>query len=409
MIRDADGNFIAADGSVHEFESDAESRNRGGGAVSGSGSGGVADDMAGGALMLGFGIFMIVPKFIAKFIGYVFAFLFKLGIVGKIIQTMFVSLVAYIIIQQVLVSIPMPSFLYYFLLSFATMFPFFWYWIYHYDALKVMSMDEYSDIIKVSLCIAFYGTVFAMLGELIHPLVQGILISAVWIFTVVTYFKATAQVRAAEAANRTNGALKKAVMAGVAVLAVIGGITGSISGVADEAETEKLLAAHQESEAIFEQFNDAYNAKDNKKAVEFLTLSAQKGYRPAQYNLGLNYRYGKMDFEKNYEKAKEWFEKAAADDKRYDKWQSSQNSCIELGKIYRDGIGVEKNAAKAIEWFQIGGNEGYVNIAVMYRDGIGVKQDFDEAEKWFNKNNAAYTNAKTQEEFKKFNEMKKGK
>jgi TPR repeat protein len=116
-----------------------------------------------------------------------------------------------------------------------------------------------------------------------------------------------------------------------------------------------------------------------------------------------------MDFEKNYEKAKEWFEKAAADDKRYDKWQSSQKSCIELGKIYRDGIGVEKNAAKAIEWFQISGNEGYVNIAVMYRDGIGVKQDFDEAEKWFNKNNAAYTNAKTQEELKKFNEMKKGK
>lgn len=45
-------------------------------------------------------------------------------------------------------------------------------------------------------------------------------------------------------------------------------------------------------------------------AFEYFSFAAQKGYAPAQYNLGLMYRNG-HGVERNYEKAFEWFEKAS--------------------------------------------------------------------------------------------------
>lgn len=45
-------------------------------------------------------------------------------------------------------------------------------------------------------------------------------------------------------------------------------------------------------------------------AFKYFSFAAQKGYAPAQYNLGVMYRNG-HGVERNYEKAFEWFEKAS--------------------------------------------------------------------------------------------------
>lgn len=57
-----------------------------------------------------------------------------------------------------------------------------------------------------------------------------------------------------------------------------------------------------------------------------------------------------------------------------------------LGVLYRDGLGVEKDAATAVTWFRISAQNGYAyamfNLGLAYRDGSGVAKDDIEAYKW---------------------------
>ncbi|MBR3830862.1 MAG: sel1 repeat family protein, partial [Muribaculaceae bacterium] len=50
--------------------------------------------------------------------------------------------------------------------------------------------------------------------------------------------------------------------------------------------------------------------KDFPKAIEYYQKAAEKGYAPAQYNLGVCY-YNGNGVEKSIENAKKWFELAA--------------------------------------------------------------------------------------------------
>jgi len=52
--------------------------------------------------------------------------------------------------------------------------------------------------------------------------------------------------------------------------------------------------------------------QDNKEADRLYTLSAEQGYDKAQYNMGVNYKYGKIGLTKNNDVAKRWFQLAAA-------------------------------------------------------------------------------------------------
>ena len=85
------------------------------------------------------------------------------------------------------------------------------------------------------------------------------------------------------------------------------------------------------------------------------------------------FELGKEAYEKeNYESALEFFTKAA---------ETGNNQAIKmLGIMYRDGIGVEQNVKKAIEYFSK--TEAWDYIYEMYRDGIGVEQDTKKAAKY---------------------------
>ena len=60
---------------------------------------------------------------------------------------------------------------------------------------------------------------------------------------------------------------------------------------------------------------------------------------------------------------------------------------LNIGVLHEKGLGVPKNAAKAMEWFRRAAESGesaaFYNIGVLYRDGRGVPQDLEEAAKWF--------------------------
>ncbi len=85
---------------------------------------------------------------------------------------------------------------------------------------------------------------------------------------------------------------------------------------------------------------------------------------------------------------------------------------FELGRIYRDGMGIDANPRKAAEWFYLSALQGNVraqlNLGAIYANGKGVKRDYAESLKWLRKA-AAQGNAEATRLVKKIGAMIKRK
>jgi len=97
-------------------------------------------------------------------------------------------------------------------------------------------------------------------------------------------------------------------------------------------------------------------------------------------NIGVFY-YAGYGVGQNFEKAKEWFEKAAA--LNYAKGQ------FNLGLLYYNGHGVTKDYAKAKEWLEKAAAQNFAkaqyNLGLLYESGLGVEKDSEKAKQWFEK------------------------
>ena len=62
----------------------------------------------------------------------------------------------------------------------------------------------------------------------------------------------------------------------------------------------------------------------------------------------------------------------------------SQN---QVGWMYDQGIGFQKDTKRAVKWYLKSANQGFwqakINLGVMYELGRGVDQNFEEARKWY--------------------------
>src|SRR6185312_7224307 len=89
----------------------------------------------------------------------------------------------------------------------------------------------------------------------------------------------------------------------------------------------------------------------------------------AQYNLGVQYQNG-VGVEKNYKKAVEYYKKAVE--------QGHVESQCNLGICYQYGIGTEKCYEKAVKLYQKAIDQGHVYaqhcLGVCYMNGIGVEK-----------------------------------
>ena len=60
-----------------------------------------------------------------------------------------------------------------------------------------------------------------------------------------------------------------------------------------------------------------------------------------------------------------------------------------LGLLYRDGLGVTQDYAKAREWCEKAADKGdagaMVTLGLLYHNGQGVAQDYAKAREWFEK------------------------
>jgi hypothetical protein len=89
---------------------------------------------------------------------------------------------------------------------------------------------------------------------------------------------------------------------------------------------------------------NAYKNKDYKTAFAEFKKDAEKGDAKAQYNLAV---------------------------------------------MYRDGLGVQKNRAETMKWYQKAADQGHslaqYNLGVSYDNGFGVPKNKTEAAKWYKK------------------------
>ena len=105
-----------------------------------------------------------------------------------------------------------------------------------------------------------------------------------------------------------------------------------------------------------------------------LEEDAKNGYPVAQCLLGMKYMGG-IGVRRDYQKAREWYEKAAAQD-----YAMAQYF---LGVMYMEGLGVRQDYQKAHDWWEkaaVQGNaDAQFNLGVMYRKVDRVRQEYQEA------------------------------
>ena len=124
---------------------------------------------------------------------------------------------------------------------------------------------------------------------------------------------------------------------------------------------------------------EATEAGDYEKAYEIWLPLAELGDHAAQFNLGLMYRHG-LGVSQDYAKAVLWYRLAAV--------QGNAKAQTNLGSLYEKGQGVAQDYAKAVLWYRLaavqGNAKGQTNLGALYANGEGVIQDYSMAHMWFN-------------------------
>ena len=119
--------------------------------------------------------------------------------------------------------------------------------------------------------------------------------------------------------------------------------------------------------------------------VELMISSWQKGNPDAQLRVGKTLLHEAAHLGKNSAEAVNWLEKAARN--------GNTGAMLELGKLYKTGVGALQNFETSARWIQLAANkgnaEGMLELGRMYREGVGFEKDVVRAYVWFNRAAAA--------------------
>jgi hypothetical protein len=124
-------------------------------------------------------------------------------------------------------------------------------------------------------------------------------------------------------------------------------------------------------------------AVDAADGIKLLQSAGEKGYAPAQNELGLRYQKG-TGVENSAKLAAEWFQKAS--DKNH------IPAHVNLGLLLVKGEGVPQDFAKALVLFQkaadAGDGWGLNNLGSMHEMGWGVPKDIEKAKQFYSQSAA---------------------
>ena len=119
---------------------------------------------------------------------------------------------------------------------------------------------------------------------------------------------------------------------------------------------------------------------DYDKAMEYFRKAAEQGYADAQWGLGWCYETGR-GVTQDYNEAVRWYRKAAD--------QGNAGAQNNLGVCYANGRGVTQDYNEAVRWYRKAAEQGYANaqynLGLCYANGQGVTQDYKEAVRWYRK------------------------
>lgn len=153
---------------------------------------------------------------------------------------------------------------------------------------------------------------------------------------------------------------------------------------APAAPEEKMTAAEPPPEAPVSgaSAKSAYNIDKDPSLpapIRKIETEAFAGNAEAQHDLAAIYTAGHAGVAQNYERAAFWFKEAAD--------QGIANARYNLGVLYHQGLGVQKDLPAALEWYkkaaQIGHPEAQYNLGIAHIEGIGVNYDPKQAAEYF--------------------------
>ena len=123
---------------------------------------------------------------------------------------------------------------------------------------------------------------------------------------------------------------------------------------------------------------NAYSDKNYPAALLACTREANAGNQQAQRNLGVIYDQG-LGVNKDAAQAALWYRKAAD--------TGNRDATFQLATMYETGRGVPQSQEQAINWYRkaalLGDADSQVKLGRAYIDGKGVDKDEGEASAWF--------------------------
>lgn len=125
----------------------------------------------------------------------------------------------------------------------------------------------------------------------------------------------------------------------------------------------------------------AFEAKHFSRAMQILSLLAEKGNTDAMHRCAIMYQNG-LGVAVSKDAAFKWMQKAAE--------QGHELAQHGLGFMYMEGDCVEQNGALAVKWFTKAAEQGLqgsqTTLGMMYAQGLGgVELDEAKAKEWYAK------------------------
>ncbi len=136
--------------------------------------------------------------------------------------------------------------------------------------------------------------------------------------------------------------------------------------------------------------------QDHKQAVEWFRKAANQGNIRGQYNLGMRYFSGK-GVARDYKQSAQWIGKASNYyiGSKVPKAIAEADGIIkaqaqaQLGFLYLNGLGVKKDYAESLKWYQKAADKGdpfgQAGVGFHYEKGWVVEKDHQKAREWYQK------------------------
>jgi len=145
-----------------------------------------------------------------------------------------------------------------------------------------------------------------------------------------------------------------------------------------EVTTEQFLSGQRDQRTLAARIPPDPSLPGVIKEVE---KKAYEGIAEAQHDLAAIYTAGHGGVEINYEKAAAWFKESAL--------QGVANARYNLGVLYHQGLGVERDINTAVSWYraaaEMGHPEAQYNLGIAYIEGVGTRYDPKQAAVYFEK------------------------